>query len=141
MPDSPDIAALELHRRHILAQLAAIGDMRPGSLVHRYMQCSTPTCRCRREGDPGHGPYFLLVRNLDGKRTSRSLPAAAAATVQAQLDEHQRFRRLCAALLETSEQLADARLLPTDTNTRAEAKKKPARRSSPPPSKPSSTAS
>ncbi len=49
------------------------------------MKCSTSTCRCRQEGDPGHGPYYLLVRNLEGKRTSRSLPTAAAATVQAQL--------------------------------------------------------
>ncbi len=141
MPATPDISALEQNRRSILAELAAIGDMRPGSLVHRYMKCSTPSCRCRQEGDPGHGPYFLLVRNIDGKRTSRSLPTAAAAAVQTQLDEYQRFRRLTAALVELSEQLADARLRQTGTNTRAEARKKPAHRPSPPPSKPSSPVS
>ncbi len=52
--------------------------MRPGSLVHRYVQRSTPTCRCRQAGNLGHGPYYLLVRNVDGKRTSRTLPTAAA---------------------------------------------------------------
>ena len=141
MPATPDSTALEQNRRRILAELVAIGDMRPGSLVHRYMKCSTPSCRCRQEGDPGHGPYFVLVRNVDGKRTSRSLPAPAAATVQAQVEEYQRFRRLTAALVEVSEQLADARLRQTGSDTRAEAKKKPAHRRSPPPSKPNSPAS
>ena len=109
MPDSPNITSLELQREHILADIATLGDMRPGSLVHRYMKCSTPSCRCRQEGDPGHGPYFVLVRDVGGKRTSRSLSKAAAEAVQPQLDEYQRFRRLSAALVEVSEQLADAR--------------------------------
>ena len=141
MPAIPDIASLEHSRRRILDQLVALGDMRPGSLVHRFMQCSTPTCHCRQEDNPGHGPYFLLVRNVDGKRTSRSLPSAAATTVQSQLDEYRRFRGLTAALVEVCEQLADARLQQAGTDTRSEAKKKPARRSSPPPSKPRSPAS
>ncbi len=115
--------------------------MRPGSLVHRYMKCSTPTCRCRQQGDPGHGPYFLLVRNLEGKRTSRSLPSAAATAVQSQLDEYQRFRRLTAALVDVCEQLADARLPQAGTDTRRAARKKRARRCSPAPSKPKSPAS
>ncbi len=123
MPTGPPIPTLEQNRRSILAELFAIGDMRPGSLVHRYMKCSTPTCRCWQEGDPGHGPYFLLVRNLDGKRTSRSLPSAAATTVQSQLDEYQRFRRLTAELVDVCEQLADARLPQAGTDTRNEAKK------------------
>ena len=123
MPTGPPVPTLEQNRRSILAELFAIGDMRPGSLVHRYMKCSTPTCRCWQEGDPGHGPDFLLVRNLDGKRTSRSLPSAAATTVQSQLDEYQRFRRLTAELVDVCEQLADARLPQVGTDTRNEAKK------------------
>ena len=141
MPDSPNITSLEQQREHILSQLAALGDMRPGSLVHRYMKCSTPSCRCRQEGDPGHGPYVVLVRDVGGKRTSRSLSKAAADAVQPQLDEYQRFRRLTAALVEVSEQLADARWQHTGGDTRGAPRKKPARRSSSPPSKTSSPAS
>ena len=141
MPDSPNISALQLQRERILGELAALGDMRPGSLVHRYMKCSTPSCRCHHEGNPGHGPYFVLVRDVGGKRTSRSLSKAKAAAIQPQLDEYQRFRRLTAELVEVSEQLADARLPHTGGEAPGAAKKKPARRSSPPPSKPNSPAS
>ena len=136
-----DIAALQQRRNSVLAELSSIGDMRPGSLVHRYMKCGSPACRCRQQGNPGHGPYYLLVRNVDGKRTSRSIPADTAATVQAQLDEYHRFRRLTAELLEISEQLADARLPRKGSGTPGTGKKKPARSSSPPPSKPNSPAS
>ncbi len=110
MPDTPTIPALEQQRERILGALATLGDMRPGSLVQRYMQCGRATCHCQQEGDPGHGPYFVFVRDVDGKRTSRSLSKAAAAIVQPQLAEYQRFRRLSSALLAVSEQLADARL-------------------------------
>ena len=127
MPAPTTVAALEQSRDHILAQLAAIGDMRPGSLVHRYMKCSTPSCRCHQEGEDGHGPYFLLVRHVDGKRTSRSLPAADAPTVEAQLAEYRRFRRLTAELVAVSEQLADARLLPHASAARSAGKKSPDR--------------
>ena len=140
MPPS-DIPALERSRHGILRQLDGLGDMRPGSLVHRYMQCGSPTCRCRQQGNPGHGPYFVLVRHVDGKRTSRSLPADTARIVQTQLDEYQRFRNLIAELSTVSEQLADARLPATRSDTPGAGKKKPARRSSSPPSKTRSPAS
>lgn len=140
MTASDDIPDLEQRRESILRELAAIGDLRPGSLVHRYMKCGSPSCRCRRKGERGHGPYFILVRNVGGKRTSRSVPAAAATETQAQVDECRRFRRLCAALIEVSEQLCDARLA-AGTAAGAAQKKKPAHSNSPPRSRPRSPGS
>ena len=140
-PETPDIPALEQRRDSILAALTTLGDMRPGSLVHRFMKCSKPTCRCHDKDHPGHGPYYVLVRHVNGQRTSRSLPQASATAVQAQVDAFQRFRSLSAELVAVSEQLADARLgLAADARPAA-VKKKPARSSSAPPSKPNSPAS
>ena len=57
MPEpSPDTAALAQRRRLILAQIAQLDDMRPGSLVHRHMKCGSPACRCQQDDHPGHGP-------------------------------------------------------------------------------------
>ena len=140
-PATPDIPALEQRRDSILAALATLGDMRPGSLVHRYMKCSTPSCRCHDKDAVGHGPYYVLVRHVNGKRTSRSLPDASVATVQAQVDAFERYRNLTAELVAVSEQIADARLEPADAARGAAVKKKPARSSSGPPSKPRSPAS
>ena len=109
-PATPDIPALEQRRDSILAALATLGDMRPGSLVHRFMKCSTASCRCHDKDDPGHGPYSVLVRHIDGKRTSRSVPAECVDTVQAQVAAFHRFRSLTAEFVAVCEQLADARL-------------------------------
>ena len=98
-PSCPAIQALEQRRDSILAALATLGDMRPGSLVHRFLKCSTQSCRCHDKDDPGHGPYSLLVRQVNGKRTSRSVPAASIDTVQAQADNFPHFRSLTAELV------------------------------------------
>ena len=143
MPDTsepPDIPALEQRRDSILAALTTLGDMRPGSLVHRFMKCSKPSCRCHAKDHPGHGPYYVLVRHVKGKRTSRSLPEACVDTVQAQVDAFQRFRSLSAQLIAVSEQLADARLGPADPARADPAGKRRARNRSAPPSKPNSPA-
>ncbi len=106
MPIPKSIRALEERRDHIRSALTAIGDLRPGSLRHRYQKCGKPNCRCKQAGHPGHGPYFVLLC----KKTTRSIPAARVDETRAQVDECQRLRRLTGELNEVSEQLCDARL-------------------------------
>ena len=131
---------MEERRDHIRSALTAIGDLRPGSLRHRYQKCGKPNCRCKQAGHPGHGPYFVLLCEVAGKKTTRSIPAARVDETRAQVDECQRLRRLTGELIEVSEQLCDARLQTAGADAR-NAKKKPARSSSDPCSKPSGAAS
>ena len=124
MPEPrPDTAALAQRRRLILAQIVQFDDMRPGSLVHGQMKCGSPACRCQQDDHPGHGPYYVLVRNVDDKHTSCSLSASAAAITEAQIAEYQRFRRLSAELVQISEQLCDARLPAAGKRSRIRRKK------------------
>ena len=67
-PETPNIPALEQRRGSILAALTTLGDMCPGSLVHRFMKCSKPTCRCHHKDHPDHGPYYVLVRKCALRR-------------------------------------------------------------------------
>lgn len=46
------LEALQLKRDQIKAQLAQIGDMRPGSLVERYRKCGKPSCYCAQKDAP-----------------------------------------------------------------------------------------
>ena len=143
-PRSPSdsIPALEQRRASILASINSIGALRPGSVTEVYTKCGTPACHCHRDGDPGHGPYFRLTFNSDGKQITRSLPARQANAVREEVAECQRLRRLTAELIEVSERISEARLRSAGTNPAPDAaKKKPASRSSSPPSMPKSTAS
>ncbi len=110
MPIPKSIRAWEERRDHIRSALTAIGDLRLGSLRHRYQKCGKPNCRCKQAGHPGHGPYFVLLCEVAGKKTTRSIPAARVDETRAQVDECQRLRRLTGELIEVSEQLCDARL-------------------------------
>ena len=65
------------------------------------MKCSTPTCPCHDKDS--HDPYYVLVRHVNVKRTSRSLPDECVDSFQAQVDTFQRYRSLTAELSAVSE--------------------------------------
>lgn len=107
---SASISELEARRDLLRAELGAVGDLRPGTLVERYRKCGKPSCHCAREGDPGHGPVWTLVFSAQGKSKTRVIPPEAVATTRAQLEECRRLRRLTSELIEVSEGLCHARL-------------------------------
>lgn len=102
---------LILQRDRIKSQLAAIGDMRPGSLVPRFRKCGKPSCHCAKKGDPGHGPSFSLTRPVKGKTVTRVIPAGPAVErTRLQLEEFRRFRQLVQQLIDVSEQICDLQI-------------------------------
>ena len=115
------------------AGLASLGDLRPGSLFERYRKCGKPGCHCARDGDPGHGPNWVLTSRVNGLPLTRAIPREAVAETRAQIDEYQRLRALTAELVEVSEGLCHARLT-ADREAGREVKKgasrSPSRRSS-----------
>lgn len=137
MPDSLDLSALSARRDELRRQLAAIGDLRPGSLVQNYRRCGRPDCFCADKQQRGHGPYWLLTWSVNGKTRSRSIPAEQVAATQAQIAECQRLRRLVADLITVSEGVCQAQLKPSTSAV----KKKPASKSSARRWKPKSPAS
>jgi hypothetical protein len=110
-PRAESIHELEHRRARLRASLAAVGDLRPGSLVGRYRKCGKPGCHCAQARAVGHGPSWSLTRAVDGKTVTQVIPGGpAVARTQAQLAEYRRFRRLSRELIEVSAQLCDAQL-------------------------------
>ena len=91
-------------------KLAAIGDFRQGSLTQRYMRCGKANCRCAGDGARGHGPYWSLTREVDGKTQTRTVPVAAVERVREQIAEYHRFRGLVRDMIELNRQVCDAQL-------------------------------
>ena len=96
---------LQRQRRRLIAELAAIGDFRPGNLNRYFRKCGKPYCRCNAEDHPGHGPAYNLTRKRRGRTVSRGVPAAAVAQTKKQMREYQRFRGLVDELVEVSDEL------------------------------------
>ena len=105
-----DIIDLTRQRDTILNQLAGLRDLRSGTLAPRYRKCGKPNCHCAREGDPGHGPQWLLTWR-DGTRGRTSIiPDDAVEQTRQQVAECARARALIQDLIAVSTRLCDARL-------------------------------
>jgi len=128
---------LRKQREQLKAELARVGDLRPGSLVGRYRKCGKPNCHCAGEGAPGHGPSWSLTRKVDGKTVTKIIPAPAVPQTREQIAEYRRFRKITRELVEVSEQLCDVQL-ETPKAASQEAKKGVSRRRSRPRSSPKS---
>ena len=108
---APDIASLEARRRAVLAEIAALGDLRSGHLQSRLQKCGKKNCPYADDDARRHGPYWLLFsKGPHGRKTSRSVPSAQLDAVRDQLAEGQRLQRLVGELVAVCEQISDARL-------------------------------
>ena len=121
MPDS--MAALESRRRDLLATLAQIQDMRPGSIVGAIRRCGKPTCHCAQPKDPGHGPSLRITYKRHGKTVTEALPTGAAVRkAEQEITEFRRFQQLSEELVEVSEQIC--RLRPVEESLTLQEKKR-----------------
>lgn len=140
MPNPTErVEQVRRQRDELKARIAEVGDLRPGSLVERYRRCGKAGCHCAGKGEAGHGPSWSLTRAVAGKTVTRIIPAGAVAQTREQIAEHRRFRALVRELVETSEQLCDAKLeageAASDEAAKKGASRKPSTRRSRPRSK------
>ena len=89
MPSAgPSLPQLEAQRDQLKLDLAALNDLRPGSLVERYRKCGKPNCHCAKPTAKGHGPSFSLTHSVEGKTLTKVIPSAFVEQTRAQLSEH-----------------------------------------------------
>ena len=138
---SDSIQELQESQARLRAQLAHAADMRPGSLVQRFVRCGKPGCHCAQQTDPGHGPIWSLTREVAGKTVTRLIPANAVEATRVQIAEYHRFRTMTKELVEISERLCDARLAQGGAASQEATKKGASKRRLPPRSSRKSTPS
>ena len=118
------IQQLEQQREEVRKQIAAVGDLRPGSLVDRYRCCGKPNCHCAQPGAKGHGPSWSLTRAVSGKTITKVIPAGPLVErTREQIAEYRRYKELIKQFVDLSEQLCDARLREGQAEAGATAKK------------------
>ncbi len=121
MPDSDNLQALVTRRGEIQKAMSAIGDFRQGSLTEMYRKCGKPTCHCASEGDPGHGPSWVLTRNVKGKTQTRAVATDRVAEVRSQVATYREFRELIRAMIDISTRICE---LKASAGAQDEAEKK-----------------
>ena len=74
--------------------ILALGFVRPGSLVRRFMPCGNPSCRCMAQPPRLHGPYFQWSYKRRGKTRTLRLSPSQARLCATWIRNHKQLRRL-----------------------------------------------
>jgi hypothetical protein len=119
---------LEQQRARIADQIAALGDLRCGSITSTTGRCGKPNCHCHQPKDPGHGPNLRLTYKVDGKTVTESLPdQAATRKAEREIAEFRKLQGLHKELIEVNAQICQLR--PSDSDVLSPAEKKRRKRS------------
>ncbi len=117
------LSQLEKQRAELLSEIAAVGDLRRGSISTTSGKCGKPTCHCAKPGDIGHGPSYRLTRKVLGKTITETFPSPAALRkAEHEVAEFHRFQDLCEQVVVVSEGICQTRPV-ADTLTPVEKKR------------------
>ena len=112
MNATASIQKAEQRIQQIKAELAALGEMRPGSLSKQYNVCGKPNCRCKDPENPQrHGPYYQLSWAHRGKSSTQFIRRPLLPQVRAQLATYNKFRKLTEEWVNLALRVAQGKLL------------------------------
>src|ERR1700690_560164 len=107
---SDSLQDLESRRADLVKQIAALGDLRSGSISETSGRCGKPNCRCHKPGNPVHGPNPRLTYKNQGKTVTESLPTPAAQKKAArEIAQFRHFEQLIRAFIEVNSRICRAR--------------------------------
>jgi hypothetical protein len=100
---------LEAKIATIKAALAALGDLRPGTLSEQFNVCGNPGCRCKATPPRKHGPYHQVSFTWQGKSHTQFVRREDVPAVRRQLRNYQRLRTLVDAWISAGLELSRVR--------------------------------
>jgi hypothetical protein len=123
MPTS--LSELESRRTTLVGAFAALGDLRPGSIVGAVRRCGKPTCHCAQAEDPGHGPSLRLTHKSQGKTVTEALSTLAAVRkAEREVAEFRKFQRLSQEFVEVNARICRERPVEEQVPTAQEKKRR-----------------
>jgi len=81
-------------REEILAEVASLGAVLPGSLVERQTRCQRSGCHCHADPPRLHGPYWYWTRKVNAKTVSRVLSPDQVDDYRSWFEAEKRLRSL-----------------------------------------------
>lgn len=103
-------ATLQRQIEKVKRDLAALGDLRPGSLSTQYNVCGSPGCRCKADPPIKHEPYYQVSYTRKGKSSTKFVKKEDLATVRKQLKNYERMKLLVEKWIDLAIELSILRL-------------------------------
>jgi hypothetical protein len=103
-------AQMERQIEKVKRDLAALEDLRPGSLSTQYNVCGSPGCRCKATPPKKHGPYYQVSYTRNGKSSTKFVRKEDLPAIRKQLKNYERMKLLVDRWIDLSTQLSNLRL-------------------------------
>jgi uncharacterized protein DUF6788 len=103
-------AQMERQIEKVKRDLAALGDLRPGSLSTQYNVCGSPGCRCKATPPKKHGPYYQVSYSRKSKSTTKFVRKEDLPAIRKQLKNYERMKLLVDRWIDLSIELSNLRL-------------------------------
>ena len=103
-------ATLQRPIEKVKRDLAALGDLRPGSLSTQYNVCGSPGCKCKADPPVKHGPYFQVSYTRKGKSSTKFAKKEDLPEVRKQLKNDERMKLLIEKWIDLAMELSILRL-------------------------------
>src|SRR5664279_4538968 len=113
--DAKQEAKLERQIEKVKRDLAALGDLRPGSLSTQYNVCGSPGCRCKATPPEKHGPYYQVSFSRKGKSSTKFVRKENLPAVRKQLKNYETMKQLMDRWIDLAIELSSLRLKPDQT--------------------------
>ena len=92
-------------------EFGTIGRMTVGSISRQFNVCGTAGCKCKDKTNPQkHGPYFYLRSSYGKKNTTQFIRKEFVPTIEQQIAEYRKFKKLINLWIKLSIKLSDAEL-------------------------------
>ena len=108
--DAKREAQIERQIEKVKRNLAALGDLRPGSLSTQYNVCGSPGCQCKARPPKKHGPYYQVSYTRKGKSSTKFVRKEDLPAIRRQLNNYQSMKLLVDRWIELATQLSNLRL-------------------------------
>src|ERR1035438_10650458 len=108
--DAKQEAQIERQIEKLKRDLAALGDLRPGSLSTQYNVCGSPGCRCKATPPKKHGPYYQVSYTRKGKSGTKFVREEDLPAIRQQLKNYERMKLLVDRWIELATELSNLRL-------------------------------
>jgi hypothetical protein len=103
-------AQMERQIEKVKRDLAALGDLRPGSLSTQYNVCGSPGCRCKATPPKKHGPYYQVSYTRKSKSSTKFVRKEDLPAIRKQLKNYERMKLLVDRWIDLSIDLSNLRL-------------------------------
>ena len=108
--DAKQEAQIERQIEKVKRDLAALGDLRPGSLSTQYNVCGSPGCRCKATPPEKHGPYYQVSFTRKGKSSTKFVRKEDLRAIRKQLKNYENMKMLVDRWIDLATELSNLRL-------------------------------